>query len=86
VLAAGSRHWRRWRFSGCRGTAIAWALTRLMTICFMRAPSRTSAFVVVTIVLASTSILACYIPRARDEGRSHRGLALRVVTAVLEAS
>jgi putative ABC transport system permease protein len=48
------------------GTAIALALTRLMTdLLYGVRPADPLTFSVVTIVLAATSILACYIPARR---------------------
>ena len=48
------------------GTAVALALTRMMTdLLYGVRPADPVTFAVVTIVLASTSILACYIPARR---------------------
>jgi len=48
------------------GTAIALALTRLMTdLLYGVRPADPLTFSVVTIVLTATSILACYIPARR---------------------
>jgi ABC-type antimicrobial peptide transport system permease subunit len=48
------------------GTAVALALTRMMTdLLYGVRPADPATFTVVTIVLASTSILACYIPARR---------------------
>src|SRR6201993_1056771 len=48
------------------GTAVALALTRMMTdLLYGVRPADPATFTVVTIVLVSTSILACYIPARR---------------------
>jgi len=53
-------------FGIAAGTAVALALTRMMTdLLYGVRPADPVTFAVVTIVLASTSILACYIPARR---------------------
>ena len=53
-------------FGIAAGTAVALALTRMMMdLLYGVRPADPVTFAVVTIVLASTSILACYIPARR---------------------
>jgi ABC-type antimicrobial peptide transport system permease subunit len=53
-------------FGIAAGTAVALALTRLMTdLLYGVRPADPVTFSVVTIILAATSILACYIPARR---------------------
>jgi putative ABC transport system permease protein len=53
-------------FGIAAGTAVALALTRMMAdLLYGVRPADPATFTVVTIVLASTSILACYIPARR---------------------
>jgi len=53
-------------FGIATGTAVALALTRMMAdLLYGVRPADPATFAVVTMVLASTSILACYIPARR---------------------